>query len=168
MSKPLKWRDAAELIGIFAIVVSLLFVGLQLWQVERISRSEIRQSIFANQIEVNNAIIGHPDIWLRGGAGDELTASEAEIFRRQVGNLNDYYYNVVQWSRLMELPYEDADLATFAGFLYENPGAYIAWKDREERIGTYRSLITPNEQFTSSWIEAVEAKLAILEQQNTQ
>jgi hypothetical protein len=165
MVKATEWKDTAELIGIVAIVVSLLFVGLQLWQAERISRSEIRQSIFANQIEMNNAIIRFSDVWLRGNAGDDLTPPEAEIFRRQVMNLNQYYYEVVQWSRTMGLPYEDADLAAYAGFLYENRGALKVWRDHEKWIGKYRGLIDSSEKFTPGWIESVESKLEIFDQQ---
>ena len=165
MMKATEWKDTAELIGIAAIVVSLLFVGLQLWQAERISRSEIRQSIFANRIEMNNAVIGHSDVWLRGSAGDDLTPPEAEIFRRQVANLNQYYYEVVQWSQTMGLPFEDADLAVYAGILYENPGTLAAWRDHEEWIGKYRGMIDPSEQFTSGWVASVESKLEVIAQQ---
>jgi len=168
MLKTTEWKDTAELIGIFAIVVSLLFVGMQLRQAELISRSEMRQALLANQIEVNNAVIGHPDVWLRGGAGEELEASEAEIFQRQVSNVNDYYYNVVQWSRLMGLPYEDADLAVYAGFLHENPGALEVWRNHEEWVGKYRGLMAPGEQFTSGWVEAIESRLEALDQQESQ
>jgi hypothetical protein len=40
--KPINWKEAAELTGIFAIVASLIFVALQLRQEEELLQSKMR------------------------------------------------------------------------------------------------------------------------------
>jgi len=167
--KPNSWKDFAELIGFAAIVASLVFVGLQLRQSEVIARSELNSSILANRIEVNAAVIEHPDIWERGNRGEELVDADALIFSRQVININEEaYYSIQQslvWGRVDEA---EADTAVFAAYLYESPGAYRVWRSREDKLRYYRGLIDPDEQVTSDWIESVESKLAVYERANTE
>ena len=167
--KPNRLKDFAELIGFAAIVASLVFVGLQLRQSEVIAQSELNASILANRIEVNAAIIEHPDIWERGNRGEELGGADAAIFSREVLNINDEAYFAVQnllvWGRVDEA---DLDTAAFAAYLHENPGARHVWRSREDRLRYYRGLIVPSERTTSDWIERVESKLAIFERAKTE
>jgi len=157
--KSIRWNEFAELIGISAILVSLVFVALQLSQADVIARSEMRALLHSNQIEVNNAINAHPDVWVRGNAGNELEPKDAVIFSRQVANVNNYFYSTVEYSRLMGLDWEDSDLSEFASYLYENPGARRVWREREDKLAKYRGIGDSGEQFTSGWIEDVEAKM---------
>ncbi len=167
--KPNSLKDSAELIGFAAIVASLVFVGLQLRQSEVIARSELNASILANRIEVNAAIIEHADIWERGNRGEELVGADAVIFSRQVLNLNDEAYYAVQQSLVWgRVDVADLDTAVFAAYLHESPGARRVWRSREDKLGYYRGLIDPDEQFTSDWIESVESKLAVYERANTE
>ena len=166
--KSISWKDVTELVAIIAILVSLVFVGLQLRQAELISRSEIRFAILDTQIEINNAINAHPDVWAKGNAGENLQPTEAIVFSQQINNVNDYFYSTVRYSDLMDLEWRDSDLSQFAAFLYENPGARKVWRDREEHLLMYRSLGDPGEVFTSDWVNAVEAKLDIFDQATKQ
>ena len=161
--KSVSWKDVAELIAISAILASLIFVGLQLNQAEVIARSEMRSALLDNWIEVNNAVIAHPDIWVRGNAGEELEPAEAAVFSLQVVNVNDYFFSTVQYARLMGLDWEDSDLSQYASYLYENPGAKRVWRDREESLKKYRAIGDPGEQFTSDWIDAIESKLELFD-----
>ncbi len=167
--KPNSLKDSAELIGFAAIVASLVFVGLQLRQSEVIARSELNASVLAYRLTVNAAIIEHPDIWERGNRGEELVDTDAVIFSRQVNNINEEaYYSVQQslvWGRV---DVADLDTAVFAAYLHESPGARRVWRSREDKLGYYRGLIDPDEQFTSDWIESVESKLAVYERANTE
>ncbi len=85
------WKDAAELVGIAAIVASLIFVGLQMKQAQEIGNAERRLSVVANNIELHNAINEYADIWLRGKAGDEMDRSEAVIFENLVITKHEYH-----------------------------------------------------------------------------
>ncbi len=48
-----KWKDILEVVGIFAVVASLLFVGLQ--------------------IELSQLIADHADVWSEGLIGADLS-----------------------------------------------------------------------------------------------
>lgn len=162
--KAVRWHDIAELIGIGAIVASLLFVGLQLRQAQRIALSERNASELANAIQESSALMAYADTWVRGNAGEALTPVEQVVFRRLVRNVNDLaYFNVQQQRLLGRDDVAELDIAAYAGFLHENPGARRGWRTREENLQRYRRAANPDERITPGWIEAVEAYLAALE-----
>ena len=86
------WKDIAELIGISAIVASLVFVGFQLKQSQDIAIADGLISIMFASIEINDQLNEHADIWIKGSAGEELTENESFIFNNLVFNLNEKYF----------------------------------------------------------------------------
>jgi hypothetical protein len=163
------WRDFAELIGITAIVASLIFVGLQMQQAEVIARSDMNASILANRIEMHNAILEYPDIWERGNKGEELEDGEATIFARQVLILNDQAYFTVQQAIIWgQSDWAELDAAEFAAYLHENPGARHVWRTQEDRLKYYRGRVASGEQVTSDWVQRIESKLALFNRPTSQ
>lgn len=154
------WRESAELIGIVAIVASLVFLGLQIRQTQAIATSDMNASSLLNTLEESNAIIANADIWAKGNASEELDPIEEVIFQRLVLNFNDRYYFAVQQQKGLGFEDEAAlDIATYAGFLFENPGALRVWREHEGKNRKYRGLIDPNEQVTREWVDPIEAML---------
>ena len=159
-----QWNDWLEGIGIIAIVASLIFVGLQLRQAEKIASAESYASTMSNLIEVGNTVKADVNIWNRGATGEELTGDETAIFAVLVRQINDSayfgYMQVLELSGEEEARYNAAD---FAIFLYNNPGAQRVWLAREEYLIKYRDLINPTVDNFSTWKEMVMDDMAILE-----
>ena len=135
----LNWKEIAEAIGIIAIVMSLYFVGLQVKQSTIIAESETGMQQLENTLEAHSQINEHAELWIRGLAGDELTAVEAVIFENLLINLNDITFHVV--SNYMELGERlgaEIVLSDFAGFLHRNPGARQLWERRENLLNQNR------------------------------
>ena len=82
-------RELVELLGITAIVASLVFVGMELRQSRAISISEGNLANAEIQIERNNAINEHVNIWTRGNTGQPLNEDETVIFENLVKNALD-------------------------------------------------------------------------------
>lgn len=164
--KRIGWKDTAELIGIFAILTSLIFVAQQLRQEEELLQSEMRAAMVANSVSINTSIIENADVWVRGNKGEELDPAESVIHSRLVSNVNDYMYQLRQTFLVIEPQWEGPILARFAGFLVDNPGAYQAWLDRERRFNTYITTIDPTETetVTSDWVDIIESRIAILKE----
>lgn len=59
--KPTSWKDMAELVGIVAIVVSLVFVGLQLKQSQNIALAASFQSRTATLAESFSSRVANPE-----------------------------------------------------------------------------------------------------------
>ena len=154
------WKDAAELVGIAAIVASLIFVGLQMRQSGAIARSQMYGNDLANSLSTYSAIAEHPDIWVRGKRGDELDPADAEVFYQQVlGVADQAYYEVLEGALLgFDSSEIQLDVIDFAGFLYENPGVREVWQSEEQRLRRTRRLVLPGEQ-RSDWLERVNGIL---------
>jgi hypothetical protein len=74
-----KFNEIAELIGMTAIVLSLLFVGLQLRQSQQLAVEE--QINFSNERQnaVRALIVANPDIWQKGCLGEPLDPTSRVI-----------------------------------------------------------------------------------------
>ena len=79
-----KWKDIAELVGIVAIIASLLFVGLQLKQSHEIalatqyqSRAEATMNLHLASIEADWVA---PIPALRNGISDKFSARDINVF----------------------------------------------------------------------------------------
>jgi hypothetical protein len=160
--KTLDWKETAELIGLFAILASLIFVALQLRQQEELLNLETRNNMVSNTVAVNEQIIGNSDIWVRGNAGKDLNAMEFEVYLRMFINLNDQFFQTYFVFHELYPEQEEQILSHFAGFLARNPGAYRVWIDRERQLNADRTAVDPEETITSEWIEMIEARIAII------
>ncbi len=119
--KNTSWKDYAELIGISAIVASLIFVGLQMRQDREIALASVQAAFMETLIAINNDINLNADIWNKGLAGGELSGSETIVFRNIVANLRDHAALQSQNIRTLGGP---GDFSTFklADLIRRHPG----------------------------------------------
>ncbi len=73
------WKEIAELIGIAAIVASLVFVGLQLRQDQDIARYEGASDYYDTTIAYAGAIIENAGIWREGLEGLQFDDPNQEV-----------------------------------------------------------------------------------------
>jgi hypothetical protein len=90
--KSTNWKNFAELVGITAIIASLVFVGLQLRQAQEIAKTELGMSLLASEVQIRNEMNERADIWNRGIAGEELSVDDRLIFNHLVHNLQAHSY----------------------------------------------------------------------------
>lgn len=159
------WKGYSELIGLAAVVVSLVFVGMELRQSQRVAFAQMQATGFSNMIEVRANIMDHADIWQRGNSDAELTPTEAVIYQQMVLLENERIFHAIQQFEALGLEeYVPLDSAALAGFLYENPRARQVWQAHEARLEKYRGMVSPGSQFTSEWVQKIESAIAAIEQ----
>lgn len=78
--KALNWKNIAELIGIAALVASLLFVGLQLQQDREIATAQLFADYDNTILEWGGLISDNSEVWIRGLKGKELDEAERASF----------------------------------------------------------------------------------------
>ena len=157
------WKGIAEVFGGAAIVGSLIFVGLQIKQEQAIALSEINLSLLASQIELNNSISDHADIWARGNAGETLEESERIIFDGLLENMA--FLSRTEWRQygsFNQTRHLRVAIADFALHLYQNPGARQSWTTRGDVAEQNRTLLIAG--FQSKFRNAVLADLRKLDQ----
>ena len=118
------WKHIAEIIGIAAIVASLVFVGLQIRQAEEVASIEMMNAAVERFREAKILMIENADIWQRGCANEELDSAEAIVFA-QIINVNiASEYN--GWRRLRISDFDDADphfiIDRLAASIHRYPG----------------------------------------------
>lgn len=161
--KSMNWKDTAELVGMAAIVASLIFVGLQMRQTQDIALTDSGWNKLESEIEFRRVTYEFPDIWRKGNAGEELNPSKAVIYRTLMKDLNSLEFTKYYNATILDDPgAADAARWDMAGFLYENPGARREWELLRDEYRRYREPHTSGE-YSNFFEEAVRADLAALE-----
>ena len=78
-----EWLPVVEMVGIVAVVASLIFVGMEIKQSREISRSDWTGVLSAEQISIDSLIMEQSEVWWKGCVGDDLSPTERTIFARQ-------------------------------------------------------------------------------------
>jgi len=141
-----KLNDWLQVVGLFAVVGSLIFVGLQMKQTDAIAVSATYQERAIASREHNLALVDNP-YFLSGmakiytGRHDELTAREAIVLEYDLGSqlvVRDNYFQQYEWGYLTD-SYWSRTLEELK-CIYENPWyrqALHGWAFRAE----YQSLL---------------------------
>jgi len=126
--KPANWKTVAELVGMSAIVASLVFVGLQLRQEQAIAIVDTYGSIVESSHGVLDLVRDHPDIWEKGLLGEELSTSDEIVFTGIVRALvNHHLFMFIRFTRIGPGD-PDTLLHDFAYALYIFPGLRRQWE----------------------------------------
>jgi len=146
--KPEKLKDAAELVGIAAIVISLIFVGLEVRQSAAATRGATQQALADSAREASGALVGDQetaDLMLRFlSAADWSDFSEVERFRIVIlftTMLRVYESAYYQWSESNLAPEIWAGWEASLRGTAPMPGVAIYWEERrhyfDERFQLY-------------------------------
>ena len=158
------WKDAAELIGIAAILVSLIFVGFQLKQAEEIAVAEMNLSLVSIGIESANLINTNVEIWRKGNSDAELSADERMIFDNIIEAISTRYFVETRHAmRLGQTEQAEAMLHDWSGFLFDHPGARETWFRQQARTHQIRETLNPAGESFRYFSETVEADLIKLD-----
>jgi hypothetical protein len=77
-----KLREWLEIIGILAVVASLVFVGIEIRQTSRAALEESFVGDLGTMIALEEIVVENSDVWLRGCRAEELNDVERVQFTR--------------------------------------------------------------------------------------
>ena len=140
--KSTNWKDIAELVGIAAIVASLVFVGMQMRQDQEIAIVETRSDVTATKIGLADSLKGNGGIWQKGLDGAPLTGAERIEFLALAKVVeSQLFMESVRFSRLGPAN-PDGPAREYAYALYSHPGLRLAReknrdysRERDEAFG---------------------------------
>jgi hypothetical protein len=75
-----KLNDWLQVIGIFALVASLIFVGLQMKQNQQIGEGEAAAYFSEITNSFRTTVIDYPEVWRNGCMGEELSDGDQTRF----------------------------------------------------------------------------------------
>jgi hypothetical protein len=167
--KGANWKDTAELVGLGAIVASLIFVGLQMRQEQEIARAQALGDYIAGRIDYLLGMTQYSDILVKANSGAQLDAVEEHTLRNLVQLTEDHAFLEVLRQSQLGGDLKTAEL-TFVSFLYRNPAARTTWLqigDDMERyvdpLRTTESLARTRASGSSAFRSRVKAHLAKLD-----
>lgn len=129
MSK-ITWKEVVEIVGIFAVVASLLFVGVQLRQDQDIAEAQVYADFDDTQIALTELILDNHELWVAGSSGGELSASDQSSFAAITNAILAKYNGFISRAqRLDTRPAEDYAVQ-YAYVLYSHPGLRDAFERR--------------------------------------
>jgi hypothetical protein len=156
-------RDIAELVGITALVASLIFVALQIRQQQVVAEVEAYVDSAGQWTELTQLINDNRDVWVKGLKGEELSEVDESIFHGLAFAV--FQRKVAQYQRARRLNVGNADrrAEAFAYEIYTYPGLR-RWFDElgaENQAG--RAVFDREAQGSGSTMFAVREALAELD-----
>jgi len=156
-----KLNDWMQVVGIFALVASLIFVGLQMKQTKEIALNEAGFNSSGSTVEMYSLENEYADIWVKGNAGEILIGSEAAVYDNLIRNReNRAFWESNAFRRLGST--RDIPLASFVMFLHQNPGARKQWEQNYKVAIAYRKAQYPDFEPTNFGTK-IQAQLKRLE-----
>ena len=126
--KKTDWKATAELVGIAAIVASLVFVGIQLRQEQEIAIVDTYGPVVESNEAVLSLIGENPEIWEKGLLGDELSTSDEIIFSGMVrAAFSRHAQMYIRFARIGPGEPEEI-MKDFAYAIYIFPGLRRQWE----------------------------------------
>jgi hypothetical protein len=125
------WKDTAELVGIAAIVASLIFVGMQMRQDQQIAEAEIYAQSNQLAIELASLVNQDRDVWQRGIAGEELSKEDEAVFENIYMAIQLNYGGIWQRATRLDTRSPDSVAKQFAYLIYAHPGLRRMWERRK-------------------------------------
>ena len=128
------WKDVAELVGIAAIVASLVFVGVQVRQSQSSANVSQVTGYGEQMLELRSLLIEHADVWQRACADEELdsveSAQAAQLFRAYA----EFTWAQGVTSELGMFDYAPLLAGRFAANVHRYPGFARMWKAQSEWV----------------------------------
>lgn len=153
-------KDTVELIGIAAIVASLVFVGMQIRQEQEIAIVATYGELSQSQIELTFKIGEQMNLWKKGLDGAELSAEELDGFAVMAASVTEFHQRMfIRWTRLGPVN-QNAAASRFAFALYVFPGLRQHWEFVTEYEVVADSAGGVVESSLNAWERAVKTFLA--------
>ena len=128
-----RWKDVTELVGIAAIVASLIFVGMEMRQAQEIAIADGYSELSSSTFERSDLISTHSTLIAKVNRGDQLSDAEQISLEQFVNAMwQSGFFANQRWEflgRRTRGPINDLSY-----FLCENGGLVSIWKDQSNSI----------------------------------
>jgi hypothetical protein len=121
------WKEVVELVGIAAIVASLVFVGLQLRQEEKVAVAQTVQAFSQANADLRISALEHAELLAKGNRGEDLSDGEWIILQELLQIREGHMVMQGAAYRILGREFDTLPLR-FAAFLHRNPAARTAWE----------------------------------------
>jgi hypothetical protein len=165
--KTTNWKDIAELIGITAIVASLIFVGIELRQSQRIAFAEQEGAQIADFQAATELIASNSSLIRKLNDEESLTAEEKTEADQLVYSIWATHFFTRQRASYLDHPSVGIQERVLATIFYENPGLRRVWAAKDRRDERYfEAMGRPRRGAIGEFNNALAEHLATLDKLN--
>ena len=164
------FRLLAELTGVLAIVGSLIFVGLQIQQEQRVAESEVFMSALEVKVGIDAAVAEHAEVWVKAKNTSDLSEVESQVMESLVIMYRDRAFfesmatlTIAGAGNSVDFSQASGPILSFAVLLHKNPGAQRIWFKLADREARYFEL-PGGINVVDSFNEVVRTHLAAINQ----
>ncbi len=149
------------MIGALAVVVTLAYLALQIRASTRESEANLYTISSGQNNEFRGQFMEHADVWVKGNAGGELSASEQFVFEElvQLCALNHFF--AFRRSVAQATGRQGIHVTALALFLQTYPAAYTIWRTQLEASLMARQRLGVSVE--DDWARRVTEAVATLE-----
>ena len=160
--KTADWKGIAELLGMAAVVASLVFVGMELRQSQQVALNAAAYTAASWYFETRAEVNANAEVWSKGNAGEQLSAAEIVIYQNLIRNVHtNAFWN---WVTLQRVGMSGRPgVADFAGFLFKYPPARTVWESLRAEENLYRDALVPDRDDEFGFNDQVRADLKTLD-----
>jgi len=150
-----------EMIGSLAVVATLVYLAVQI-RASAVESEATQSSAAAGLIgEVRSRFMEHADVWVKGNAGGELSASERFVFDELVSLKGGHHFFFFNRNAIRGTGREGNHVAELARFFHQYPAAYRSWRSRQQSVQLARRRLGVSAE--DAWYRAVSQAVAALE-----
>lgn len=161
-----KLRDWLEVVGLFSVVASLIFVGMQMRQEAAIAATDSVWSRSNAIISLSDLINNNSAVWIAGLRGEELSPEEEAEFQGMAEAVESFYVaTFVRFSNFRSVeqgPLAQEAIDDYAFALHAHEGLRRAWRIQLEYWGARNSVY--GQEVGEVFRDRVEAQLARIDE----
>jgi hypothetical protein len=116
------WREIAELIGVTAIVASLIFVGLQLQQDRMIGLADSVSARAETDATITQLVNDNREVWINGLNGAELSEADELTFYAIAETIEQHLFGAYIRARVIGAGSPEDVQRGYAMAIYTYPG----------------------------------------------
>jgi len=130
-----KLRDWLEIVGLFSVVASLIFVGMQMRQETAIAATDSVWSRSGAITALSELINGNSAVWIAGLRGEELTPDEEAKFQGMAEAVESFfvasYVRYTNFRSVARGPDAQQSINDYAYALYVHEGLRRVWQTQK-------------------------------------
>lgn len=157
------WKSIAELVGIAAIVASLIFLSVQLIQDRQAALSGVSQNAASNYTELQVAIAYHAEVLAKSNRNEDLTEAEKIVINSLVSAMHRQAASDALERRRLGATGEVVSWI-FASWLHDNPGALDVWNEQRDRLLVTTGNVSPDGGVINRYTDEIRTLLDLMDE----
>ena len=152
-----------EMISALAVVVTLVYLALQIRVSTRESQASAFTVIGAQMNVIRGQLMEHAEVWAKANSGSELSAPERIVFDQLVESRADHHFFAFSRSLVRGAGHQGVHVAALALYFHQYPAAYASWRTYNQTLTLARQRLGVPRSIANEWVRSLTEAVASLQ-----